>query len=76
MVIDAVKKAEDSQDVIVRLYESHGGRCKVRLTSTLPFQGAALCNLLEEEETVLPWQDGGVTLEVLPFKVITVKLKV
>ena len=48
----------------------------VRLSSPLPVQAAALCNLLEEEERHLVWQDGGVTLNVLPFKVITVKLKV
>ena len=76
VVIDTLKQAEDSRDMIVRLYESHGGRCKVRLSSPLPVQGASLCNLLEEEETGLTWQNGGVTLAILPFKIITVKLKI
>jgi alpha-mannosidase len=75
VVIDTVKQAEDSQDWIVRLYESHGARCKVRLSSPLPVSSAARCNLLEEEEGVLSWQDGGVALDVLPFKIITIKLK-
>ena len=75
VVIDAVKKAEDSADWIVRLYESHGARCRLRLTSPLPFQSAARCNLLEEEETALPWQNGSLALDVLPFKIITLKLK-
>ena len=48
----------------------------MRLTSSLPIQGASLCNLLEEEEAALTWQDGGVSLEVLPFKILTVNLKV
>jgi alpha-mannosidase len=75
VVIDAVKKAEDSPDWIVRLYESHGARCRLRLTSPLPIQSAVRCNLLEEDEIALPWQDGGLTIDVLPFKIITLKLK-
>ena len=76
VVIDAVKKAEDSEDWIVRLYESHGARCRLRLTSPLPFQSAVRCNLLEEEEISLPWENGGLSLDVLPFKIITLKLKI
>jgi alpha-mannosidase len=75
VVIDTVKQAEDSQDWIVRLYESHGARCKVRLSTPLPVKSVARCNLLEEEEAGLPWKDGGVSLDVLPFKIITLKLK-
>ncbi len=75
VVIDTVKQAEDSADWIVRLYESHGARCRVRLSSPLPVRSVVRCNLLEDEGDVLPWQDGGVTMDVLPFKIITLKLK-
>lgn len=74
VVIDAVKKAEDSDSLIVRLYESHGGRCRVKLSSPLPIQFVSRCNLLEEEEEALEWKDGGVCFDILPFKIVTLKL--
>ncbi len=74
VVIEAVKKAEDSNALIVRLYESHGKRGAVRLSSPLPFTRAAQCNLLEEDDAPLAWVDGGVDVAVAPFKIVTLKL--
>ena len=74
VVIDTVKQAEDSRHIIVRLYEAHGARGPVRLTSGLPVQGAARCNLLEVDERPLTWRNGGVTFAVRPFQIITLKL--
>ena len=74
VVIETVKKAEDSNAVVVRLYEAHGKRGTIRLTSSLPITGAAQCNLLEEQDEKLEWKDGGVDVEVTPFKIVTVKL--
>lgn len=74
IVIDWVKKAEDSDALIVRLYEARGTHARGRLTSPLPVRSAALCNLLEEEEVPLAWQDGGTTLDLRPFQIVTLKL--
>ncbi|MGQ9840376.1 MAG: alpha-mannosidase [Anaerolineae bacterium] len=74
IVIDWVKKAEDSDALIVRLYEACGTHARGRLTSPLPVHSAALCNLLEEEEAPLAWQDGGTTLDLRPFQIVTLKL--
>jgi alpha-mannosidase len=73
VIIDTVKKAEDSDAIIVRLYESHGGRCRAKLTSALPIKSATLCNLLEEDQAPLAWNDGA-ALEFTPFKLVTLKL--
>jgi alpha-mannosidase len=73
VVIDTVKKAEDSDAVIVRLYEAHGTHVRARLGSTLPVKSAACCNLLEEGDTPLEWKEGGVSLNLTPFQIITVK---
>jgi alpha-mannosidase len=75
IVIDTVKKAEDSEAIIVRLYESHGTRGHVRLTSTLPVTAAGRCNLLERADTPLDWSDGGCTLPFRPFEILTLKLQ-
>src|SRR5438094_6427209 len=49
VVVEAVKAAEDSDAVVVRLYEAWGGRCRVRVRTSLPVSKANLCDLLERE---------------------------
>lgn len=46
--IDTVKRAEDSGDLIVRVYEAHGGRTSAALRFAAPIAGAEEVNLLEE----------------------------
>ncbi|HEX7541884.1 MAG TPA: alpha-mannosidase, partial [Anaerolineales bacterium] len=74
VVIDTVKKAEDSDAIIVRMYEAHGSRGKVTLTSSLPVKAAARVNLLEEEDEPLAWSNGSASFDVTPFKLVTIKL--
>lgn len=74
VIIETIKRAEDSNAVVVRLYEAHGARGPVRLTSPLPVRSVSRCNLLEEDDQPLTWQDGGVTLNVRPFEIVTLKL--
>jgi alpha-mannosidase len=76
VIVDTVKKAEDSDALIVRLYESCGGRAQVTLRSPLNVQSVTRCNLLEEDEENLEWQGGTVQFEITPFKVVTLKLVV
>ena len=74
VVIDTVKQAEDSRAIIVRLYEAHGARGRVRLTSALPVRQATRCNFLEDEDRPLSWQNGGVSFAIRPFQIVTLKL--
>lgn len=76
IVIDWIKKAEDSDALIVRLYEACGTHARGRLNSPLPVAAAAICNLLEEEEAPLDWHDGGVALQLRPFQIVTLKLQI
>jgi alpha-mannosidase len=73
LIVDSVKKAEDSDALILRLYESRGTRGRVRLTSPLTVQSATLVNLLEDELAPLDWQDG-VEFDFGPFEIITLRL--
>ena len=74
MILDTIKKAEDSDALIVRLYESRGIRGKLHLTSALPVQSAMLVNLLEDEIAPLDWQNGTLELDFSPFEIITAQL--
>ena len=72
VVIDTVKQAEDSRDIIVRLYESHGSRGRVKLKATLPIRKATRCNFLEEDEKPLSRR---LEFDIAPFEIITLKLQ-
>ncbi len=74
IVIDTVKKAEDSDALIVRLYEAAGTHTRATLRSSLPVQSVVQSNLLEEDGEELAWMDGGVPLEFGPFQILTLKI--
>jgi alpha-mannosidase len=74
VIVEAIKRAEDSDATIVRLYEAWGGRCKTRLRTTLPVSRAFLCDLLERNREEVAVHDGVVDLELTPFKILTLKL--
>jgi alpha-mannosidase len=75
VVVETIKRAEDSDAAIVRLYEASGGRCKVRLRTTLPASRAFLCDLLERDREGVAVSDGVIELELTPFKILTLKLE-
>ncbi|MFW6108132.1 MAG: glycoside hydrolase family 38 C-terminal domain-containing protein, partial [bacterium] len=77
VVLDTVKKAEDDDALIARLYEAHGGRARARLTTSLPVASAAECDLLERATAGDPveLEDGAVSLDFGPFEVKTLRLE-
>ena len=74
MIVEAIKRAEDSDATIVRMYEAWGRPCKARLQTTLPARHAFLCDLLEREREEVSVNDGDVELKLTPFKILTLKL--
>ena len=74
IVIEVVKQAEDSRDVILRMYECFNQRTDTRLTWRLPVKGAAECDMLEAEERTLDVAKEGTRLSFMPFEIKTVKL--
>jgi alpha-mannosidase len=75
VIVEAIKRAEDSDAVIVRLYEAWGRPCNARLRTTLPASRAFLCDLLERNREAVPLRDGVIELELTPFKILTLKLE-
>ncbi len=74
LVIDTIKKAEDSQAIIVRLYECHGARGTAKLKTNLPFTSAKFCNLLEDDIEEINMVDGELQIQYAPFQIISLKL--
>jgi alpha-mannosidase len=75
LVLDTVKRAEDSGAIVVRLYEAHGSRGTARLATTLPFETAVRTNLLEDDGGDPLDRDGGTVLVPFrPYEVVSLKL--
>lgn len=79
IVVEAVKLAEDrSGDVVVRLYESDGGRAAGRLVPGFALASATATDLLERPLTDAPGypvgEDGGVAVSLRPFEILTLRL--
>src|SRR6266849_2366243 len=75
VVVEAIKRAEDSDAVIVRLYEAWGGSCTARVRTTLPASRAFVCDLLERDRVEVAVRDGVIDLVLTPFKILTLKLE-
>ena len=75
VVVEAIKRAEDSEAVVVRLYEAWGRRCRARVRTTLPVSRAYLCDLLERTGAEVAVREGELELELTPFKILTLKLQ-
>ncbi len=76
VVVEAVKLAEDgSGDVVVRLYESRGGRARARVTPRFAHSGVEVTDLLERSLGT-PDRDGDdVVVELTPFQVLTLRVR-
>ena len=69
--VEAVKWADRSDAVVVRLCEVWGSRGPVRVTLHRPFVSAVRTDLLERSVCPLAGQDGTIELELRPFELVT-----
>jgi alpha-mannosidase len=77
--VEAVKLADDrSGDVIVRVYESLGGRAVSRLIPAFPVASVEVNDLLErplDGDPVAVDADGAIPVGLRPFQVLTLRLR-
>jgi alpha-mannosidase len=72
LVLDTIKRAEDSDAIVLRLYEPHGGRGTARVRLAVPFAHAHRATLLEEPGDALDTDDGEITIPFRPHEIVTV----
>jgi alpha-mannosidase len=72
LILDTIKRAEDSDDVVLRLYEPYGGRGAARIR--IDAKHARRTNLLEEDGDELTVEDGAIVVPFRPREVITIKV--
>ncbi|MEV6192422.1 glycoside hydrolase family 38 C-terminal domain-containing protein [Streptomyces sp. NPDC051920] len=71
VTVESVKLAEDrSGDVVVRLYESRGGRARAKVTAGFPVARAEVTDLLER-----PLREAPSEIGLRPFQILTLRLR-
>lgn len=75
VVIETVKKAEDSDDIVVRMYEAENKRTDCVLCTGFVVAECTETNLMEEPERKLSVTEAGVSLTFRPFEIKTVIIK-
>jgi alpha-mannosidase len=75
IVVESVKRAEDGDGIIVRLYECHNSRGRAELACARRPRTAELCNLEEAPVAELEVQDGLIAFEFRPFEILTLRLR-
>ena len=74
VIIDTIKRAEDSEDIIVRLFESENKTTDVTVKFALNCKKVSLCDLMENELKDIPVNNGTISIRVKPFEIITLKI--
>jgi len=75
LVLTAVKKSEDGDQLVVRFYEAEGFECQAQLRFAKRASLARRANLIEDDEESLPIDaDGSLSVRVKPWEIVTLKV--
>ena len=76
MVLETIKRAEDGDGAIVRMYECENSLTNVTLDWNLPFHAAESCNCLEQPDgEPVEVKDGKITFTVRPYEIKTIRIR-
>lgn len=75
VILETIKRAENGEGTVIRLYESENAYTKTKLTVNTVFEKAYICNLLEEAESEAAVSGNTIDVVLKPYEVVTVLLK-
>ncbi|HXL05105.1 MAG TPA: alpha-mannosidase [Bacillota bacterium] len=76
VMLETVKKAESSDEIVVRLYEFENKRADVKAEFFRELTAVSECDLLENEINRVSQQGSAFSFEIRPYEIKTFKLKV
>jgi alpha-mannosidase len=76
LVVETVKRAEDSDLLVVRAYECHNTRGRATVSAALPVKRAWRADLNEAKTAALEVVDGTVVVDFKPFEIVTLLIEV
>ena len=71
LVLDTIKRAEDADALVVRLYEAHGARGTATLRLGLPLTTARFANLLEDPGEAARVEGDAIEVPYRPYEIVT-----
>ncbi len=74
IVIETIKRAEDGNGTIIRMYESENALTRTKVTVNTEFTKAYICNLLEQEMQEAEVNGKEVSLLFKPYEIVTLEL--
>jgi alpha-mannosidase len=74
VIVEAVKKAEDGDDMIIRLYEATGASTAATVRLGFAIGAASLVDLMEENPQPVGVIDNSVALDFAPFEIHTLRV--
>ena len=72
--LSAVKLCEDSDDLIIRVWEAHGEAARAHIKLTGPIPSVAEVDLLEDEMGAAETDGDGVVVDIKPYEIRTFKV--
>ena len=75
VIIETVKRAEDGNGIILRLYESQRKRGQVQVRFGRAVESTWETNLLEENESELSLENDSIELNLRPYQIMTLRIK-
>lgn len=75
VIIEVVKKAEDSDELIVRMYEFHNKRSNVKLQLFSDIEKVTECNLMEKDIIDMDFKGNEIEFQIKPFEIKSFKIK-
>ncbi len=75
VIVTTLKRAEDGEALILRLYETKGEEAQIRLKIALPFSRVWECNLMEKKHKTLALADNSILLNIRPHEIMTLWLQ-
>jgi len=74
VIIDTVKMAEKTDEIIIRMYECCNRRTETVLTFGFDVNNVAVCDLMENELTNIKVNNNSVKFEINPYEIVTLKI--
>ena len=75
VIVETVKQAEQSDAIVVRMYEALNRRTKARIRFGFNVCGASVADLMENPAEELEVKDNAVEVSLRPFEIVTLLLK-
>jgi alpha-mannosidase len=76
VVLSALKQGDERSTLIARVFNPDKSVARAALRIDAPLARAYAVNLLEERESELPVEDGGVAIELRPHEIRTIELEI